>query len=132
MNDRTPWNQGFQAKETASSVPEAEGEGPRWPQWVMEGAPRGYRKELENEGFGVTCLSSNSRLVARTYPTLCHPVEPTSLFCPGEFPGKNTGGGCRFLLQEVFPPQGLNSHLLHWHVGFFTSVTSGKFSLASY
>ena len=34
-----------------------------------------------------------------------------------DFPGKNTGMGCHFLLQEVFPTQGLNLcllHLLHW------------------
>ena len=30
------------------------------------------------------------------------------------FPGKNTGVGCHFLLQGIFPTQGLNLHLLHW------------------
>jgi len=29
------------------------------------------------------------------------------------FPGKNTGAGCHFLLQEIFPTQGLNLHLLN-------------------
>ena len=28
-------------------------------------------------------------------------------------PGKNTGVGCHFLLQGIFPTQGLNPHLLH-------------------
>ena len=28
-------------------------------------------------------------------------------------PGKNTGVGCHFLLQEIFPTQGLNPGLLH-------------------
>ena len=31
--------------------------------------------------------------------------------------GKNTGVGCHFILQGIFPPQGLNPcllHLLHW------------------
>ena len=27
---------------------------------------------------------------------------------------KNTGVGCHFLLQEIFPTQGSNPHLLHW------------------
>ena len=27
------------------------------------------------------------------------------------------GGGCHFLLQGIFPTQGLNSHLLDWQVG---------------
>ena len=29
------------------------------------------------------------------------------------FSGKNTGAGCHFLLQGIFPTQGLNPHLLH-------------------
>ena len=29
------------------------------------------------------------------------------------FPGKNTGVGCHFLLQGIFPTQGSNSCLLH-------------------
>ena len=29
------------------------------------------------------------------------------------FPGKNTGVGCHFLLQEIFPTQGLNPGLPH-------------------
>ena len=29
------------------------------------------------------------------------------------FPGKNTGVGCHFLHQEIFPTQGLNPGLLH-------------------
>ena len=28
-----------------------------------------------------------------------HGLYPTSLLCPGDFPGKNTGVGCHFLLQ---------------------------------
>ena len=33
--------------------------------------------------------------------------------CPWDFPGKNTGAGCHFLLQGIFPNQGWNSCLLH-------------------
>ena len=33
---------------------------------------------------------------------------------PWDFPVKNTGVGCHFLLQRIFPTQGLNSHLLQW------------------
>ena len=32
----------------------------------------------------------------------------------GDSPGQNTGVGCHFLLQEIFPIQALNSCLLHW------------------
>ena len=41
---------------------------------------------------------------------------PARLLCLWNFPGKNTGVGCHFLLQRIFPTQGLNSHhlcLLH-------------------
>ena len=34
--------------------------------------------------------------------------------CPWDSPGENTGGDCHFLLQGIFPTQGLNLHLLHW------------------
>ena len=40
--------------------------------------------------------------------------------CPWKFPGKNAGVGCHFLLQGIFPTQGLILcllHLLHWQVG---------------
>ena len=32
----------------------------------------------------------------------------------GDSPSKNTGVGCHFFLQGIFPTQGLNPHLLHW------------------
>ena len=54
-------------------------------------------------------------LVAQLCPTLCDPhgLQPTRLLCPWDFPGKDTGVGCHFLLQGIFPTQGLNLGLLH-------------------
>ena len=48
--------------------------------------------------------------------TLCNPVDfsPARLLCPWDFPGKNTGVGCNFLLQGIFLNQGSNLRLLHW------------------
>ena len=46
-----------------------------------------------------------------------HGLWPARLLCSWNFPGKNTGVGCRFLLQWIFQTQGLNLHLLcllHW------------------
>ena len=43
----------------------------------------------------------------------CHGRKPTRLFCPWDFPGKNTGVGSHSLLQELFPTQGSNLGLLH-------------------
>ena len=34
-----------------------------------------------------------------------------------DFPGKNTGVDCHFLLQRIFLTQGSNLHLLHWQAG---------------
>ena len=49
--------------------------------------------------------------------SLCPLGEAPRLLCPWNFPGKNTGVGCHFLLQRIFPTQGSNPqllHLLHW------------------
>jgi len=34
------------------------------------------------------------------------------LFCPWDFPGKNIGTSCHFLLKGIFSTQGLKHHLL--------------------
>ena len=67
---------------------------------------------------------------AKLCPTLCNPMDyslPDS--CPCNFPGKNTGAGCHFCPQGIFPVQGLNScrfHLLHWQVGPLPAEPPGK------
>ena len=49
-----------------------------------------------------------------------HGLQPTRLLCPGDFPGKDTGVGCHFLLQGIFPTHGLNlglpdcRQILYW------------------
>ena len=45
-----------------------------------------------------------------------HGLRPTRLLCPWDSPGKNTGVGCRALLQGIFPTQGSNLGLLPWQV----------------
>ena len=47
---------------------------------------------------------------AQSCPTLCDPngLWSARLLCPWNFPGKNPGAGCHFLLQEMFPTQGSN------------------------
>ena len=37
----------------------------------------------------------------------------SSVLCPWDFAGKNTGVGCHFLLQQIFRTQELNLGLLH-------------------
>ena len=41
-----------------------------------------------------------------------HGLQPTRLLCPWHS-GKNIGVGYHFLLQGIFPTQGLNLHFLH-------------------
>ena len=42
-----------------------------------------------------------------------HRLYPIKLLCLWDFPGKNTGMGRHFLLQEIFPTQELDLCLLH-------------------
>ena len=41
-------------------------------------------------------------------PLQSHGLQPTRLLSPWAFPGKNTGVGCHFLPQGIFPTQGSN------------------------
>ena len=52
-------------------------------------------------------------------------VAPPRLLCPWDFPAKSTGVSCHFLLQGIFPTQGLNLCLLlgRW---FFTTESPRK------
>ena len=42
-----------------------------------------------------------------------HGLEPLRLLHPRDIPGKNSGVGCPFLLQGIFPTQGSNLGLPH-------------------
>ena len=62
-------------------------------------------------------------LIAKSCLSLLQPhgLQHTRLLCPWDFPGKNTGVGCHFLLQGIFLTQGSNLHILldrqilyHW------------------
>ena len=44
---------------------------------------------------------------------LPHGLQPTRLLRPWDSPGENTGVGCLFLLQGIFPTQGSNPGLSH-------------------
>ena len=50
--------------------------------------------------------------VAQLCLILCNSMDFTRLLCPLNFPGKNTGMGCHFLLQGNFQTQALNPRLL--------------------
>ena len=67
-------------------------------------------------------------LVTQLGPTLCNPwtVQPTRLLCPWDSPDKNTGESLPFLLQGIFPTQGLNPGLLALQADSLPSQLPGK------
>ena len=60
------------------------------------------------------CLMRFGGLVAKSCPTLSTPwTIAHQALCPWDFPGKNTGVDCHFILQGIFPTQESNPGLLH-------------------
>ena len=60
-----------------------------------------------------------------------HRPLPTRFLCPWDYPGKNTGVGCHFLLQGIFLTQGSNLHPLHWQE-YCTTEPPGKHQALRY
>ena len=65
-------------------------------------------------------VPSHVRLLCDSYGLVAHQaslsVRFPRLLCPWDFPGKNTGVGCYFLLQGIFWTWGLNLQFLRWQV----------------
>ena len=61
-----------------------------------------------------------------------HGLGLARLFCPWDFPGKNTGAGCHFLLQEIFLTQGSNLGLLRCRQTLYHESRQGSSNLAHY
>ena len=63
------------------------------------------------------------------------PWTVTRFLNPWDFPGKNTGVGCHFLLQEIFPIQGLNPGLSHYRQTLYRlshqGLSIGPFKLST-
>ena len=57
--------------------------------------------------FRICAVPSHSVMSYSLWP---HGLQPTRLLCPGNFPGESIGVGCHFLLQGIFPTEGLNPH----------------------
>ena len=58
----------------------------------------------------IPCYSSHSVVSDSLQP---HGLWPARFLCPWDSPGKNTGVSGHFLLQGIFPTQGLNPGLPH-------------------
>ena len=59
----------------------------------------------------VILLKSESDVAQSCQTLRPHGLQPTRLLRPWGFPGKSTGVGCHFLLQGIFPTQGLKPGL---------------------
>ena len=73
--------------------------------------------------FLVLCVLSCSVESSTLRP---HGLQPARLLCPWDCPGKDTGVGCHFLLQGIFPTQGLNPYLTALAGRFFTTEPPGE------
>ena len=67
-------------------------------------------------------------LVDQLCQTFCDPMDSSlpGYSVHGDSPGKNTGVGCRALLQGIFPTQGSNPGLPQKHVDSLPSESPGK------
>ena len=84
-----------------------------------EGKKGGRKKEVR---CVCVCVSTVCVCVCSVVSDTFRPqgLQLARLLCPWNFPGKNTGVGCYFLLQGIFPTQGSNPHLLNllqWQMG---------------
>ena len=69
-------------------------------------------------------------IVAKTCLTLRpHGLQPTRLLCPWDFPGKNIGEDCHFLLQRIKPNLVIKTTSPVLAGGLFTTEPPGKPSL---
>ena len=81
--------------------------------------------------FWANCARTQHNMWVVSYVWLCDAMDcsPPGSSCPWDFPGKNTGVGCCFLLQGIFLTLGRNSsllHLLRWHVDSLPLAIPGK------
>ena len=75
------------------------------------------------------CIELVTVLLFRVWTkTPCKPRDcsPPGLFCSWDFPGKNTGVSCYFLLQGIFLTQRSNPSLLHWQVSSLSLSYQGS------
>ena len=85
------------------------------------------RREFQNKLFHIHVHVKS----LQSCPILCNPVDCTlsGSSVQGILQGKKTGMGCHALLQESFPGQGSNPHLLyllHWQAGSLIQLIFNK------
>ena len=82
-----------------------------WLTLITSQSKRCYSPKRRSCAHLVNQVSVSRSVVPDSLPS--HGLQPTRLLCPWDFPGKDTGVGCHFLLQGIFPTQGSNPGLLY-------------------
>ena len=96
------------------------------PLYILRGLIVSCQVRFQMEGKGSLNASAKS---LQSCPTLCNAMNCCPPDSSWESPGKNTGVGCHFLLQGMFPTQGSNLDVLcplHWQAGSLPLAPPGK------
>ena len=99
--------------------------------WGLSRLWQGALDTPGSPGSGVGGVVSRLQLLFSCFssPTPCDPLPPARLLRPWNFPGKNTGVGCCFLLQGISLTQGLNLcllYILRWQADSLPLLPPGK------
>ena len=86
-----------------------------WTMWLQRWATNTLKLFFTQTTIRLFTFSMVECSVTKSCPTLrLHGLYPARLLCPWNSPVSNTGVGCNFLLQGIFPTQGSNPSLLPW------------------
>ena len=91
-----------------------------------DGADAALLKKPQGSGNISRKWNGELRICSLTLSNSLRPRRLWLILCPWDVLGKNTGVHCHFLLQGIFPNQGLNPHLLgvlHWQVDTYHRAT---------
>ena len=83
---------------------------------------------LMKELHWIPSYGMSARVLSHVWLLRPHGLQPARL-CLWDFPGRNTGEGCHFLLQGIFPTQGSNPASPVFPAlaaGFFTTQPPGS------
>ena len=81
-----------------------------------------FSQKIKNRTLYTTCKSESVSYSVVFNSLQPRGLQPVRLLCPWDFPDKNTGVGCHFLLEGIFPTQGSNPCLLHcWQILYHLS-----------
>ena len=75
--------------------------------------------------FNLPFLTAAGSLLSVSRPLRPHGLSPPGSSVPWDSPGKNTGVGCHFLLQGIFPPRD-RTHVSDTAGRFFTIWATGE------